>query len=110
MEIIAMIGKIVEIHLLNGKCYLGKVTHKDREGIFLYCIPVKALESVPPGSGALEQMSEMLHTLFFAWQQVEYVDIGGEPIGFDSLYASWFHDKSLDDFFEKPFSNERDKA
>lgn len=104
-----MIGKMVEVHLLNGKRFLGKVMLKDAEGLTLYGIPVKALESVAPGSGAVEQMREMLHTVFFAWQQVEYIDIGGEPIGFDSLYASWFKEISLDRFFQKPYTQAKDK-
>ncbi len=100
--VIDMIGKMVELHLLNGKRFLGKVTVKDEHGLILYCVPVKALESVPPGVGAVEEMQEMLHTVFFPWQQVEYVDIGGEPIGFDELYAPWFKDISIADFFERP--------
>jgi hypothetical protein len=96
-----MIGKMVELHLLNGKRFLGKVASKDNEGLILYCVPVKALESVPPGSGAIEQIREMLHTVFFPWLQIEYIDIGGEPLGFDSLYYSWFHEMSLDEFFTK---------
>ena len=101
-----MIGKMVEIHLLNGKRFLGKVTVKDNQGLILFCIPVKALESVPPGKQAHEQLREMLHTVFFPWQQIEYVDIGGEPIGFDSLYASWFQGQPVADFFEKPTESE----
>ncbi len=104
-----MIGELVEIHLMNGKRFLGKIMQKDSEGVILYGIPVKALESVPPGTGALEQMREMLHTVFFAWQQIEYMDIGGEPIGFQALYASWFKEQSLVDFFQKPYTVERYK-
>lgn len=106
-----MIGKMVEVHLLNGKRFLGKITVKDNHGLILYCIPVKALETVPPGNSAYEQMREMLHTVFFPWQQIEYVDIGGEPIGFDSLYSSWFHGKPVADFFTKPTESleEREK-
>lgn len=105
-----LIDKLVELHLLNGKRFLGKVTYKDADGVILYCIPVKALESVPPGSGAKDEMREMLHTAFFPWDQVEYIDIGGEPIGFDSLYYSWFQGQPLSNFFEKPYVNERDKG
>ncbi len=101
---------MVEIHLLCGKRYLGKVTVKDRDGLILYCIPVKALESVPPGSGADEQLREMLHTVFFPWQQIEYVDIGGEPVGFDSIYSSWFHGRPMSNFFEKHVLTERDRS
>jgi len=104
-----MIGKMVEIHLLNGKRFLGKVTVKDNQGLVLYCIPVKALETVSPGREAYEQMREMLHTVFFPWQQIEYVDIGGEPIGFDSLYSSWFQGQPVSDFFVKPTESEQDK-
>ncbi|MBD3268314.1 hypothetical protein GF373_16735 [bacterium] len=96
-----MIGKMVELHLLNGKRFLGRVASKDSEGIILYCVPVKALESVPPGAGAFEQIREMLHTVFFPWNQVEYVDIGGEPMGFEHLYYSWFCDIKLEKFFTK---------
>jgi hypothetical protein len=96
-----MIGKMVELHLLNGKRFLGKVSCKDKEGVILYCVPVKALEGVAPGVGAYEQVREMLHTVFFPWTQVEYIDIGGEPIGFDHLYYGWFHDIKISDFFQK---------
>lgn len=96
-----MIGMMVEIHLLNGKRFLGKVTQKDDQGVIAYCIPVKALESVPPGESAKDEMREMLHTVFFPWQQIEYIDIGGEPQGFDSLYYSWFKGEPIGEFFEK---------
>ncbi|MDP8244021.1 MAG: hypothetical protein P9L94_08080 [Candidatus Hinthialibacter antarcticus] len=96
-----MVGELVELHLLNGKRFLGKITVKDDQGVILYCVPVKAMESVPPGVGALDEMREMLHTVFFPWIQVEYVDIGGEPIGFDELYAPWFKDISIAEFFER---------
>lgn len=92
---------MVEIHLLNGKRFLGKVTLKDDHGLIMYCLSVKGLESVPPGTGALEELREMLQTVFFPWEQIEYVDIGGEPIGFETLYASWFQEQSITDFFEK---------
>lgn len=97
-----LLGKMVEVHHINGKRFLGKVTVKDEQGIILYCLPVKALESVPPGSGAIAELREMLHTLFFPWQQIEYLDIGGEPIGFDALYSSWFQEQTILSFFEKP--------
>lgn len=103
-----MIGKMVELHLLNGKRFLGKITVKDEHGLILYCLPVKGLESVPPGTEAEEQLREMLHTLFFPWAQIEYVDIGGEPIGFDALYSSWFHEHSITQFFEKSTVSQRD--
>lgn len=96
-----MVGELVELHLLNGKRFLGKVTVKDDQGVTLYCVPVKALESVPPGAGALDEMREMLHTVFFPWIQVEYVDIGGEPIGFDGVYSPWFKEISVAKFFER---------
>lgn len=102
-----MIGDMVEVHLLNGKRFLGKINVKDEQGLILYCIPVKALESVPPGEGAKDEMREMMHTVFFPWQQIEYVDIGGEPQGFDSLYYSWFKGESIAKFFEKPHTVRR---
>ena len=104
-----LVGEMVEVHLLTGKRFLGKITVQDDQGVILYCIPVIALESVSPGSGALDQMREMLHTLFFAWQQIEYIDIGGEPVGFDSLYSSWFQRQSISDFFKKPTLSGSDK-
>ncbi|MBI1387343.1 MAG: hypothetical protein GC154_02715 [bacterium] len=105
-----MIGEMVEVHLLNGKRFLGKVTVKDEHGLILYTIPVKALESVAPGEGAIEEMREMLHTVFFPWQQIEYVDIGGEPLGFDDLYSSWFKTISISEFFEKSAVSHRRQA
>ena len=96
-----MIGKMVELHLLCGKRFLGKVSSKDTEGIILYCIPVKALESVAPGAAAFGEIREMLHTIFFPWSQVQYIDIGGEPMGFDHLYGSWFNGVKIEDFFDR---------
>lgn len=96
-----MIGQMVEVHLLNGKRFLGKITVKDEQGVVLYCVPVKALEDVPTGGDALSEISEMLHTVFFPWAQVEYIDIGGEPIGFGALYGPWFRDTKLDEFFDR---------
>lgn len=96
-----MVGELVELHMLNGKRFLGKVTVKDDQGVTLYCVPVKALESVPPGVSALDEMREMLQTVFFPWIQVEYVDIGGEPIGFDEVYSPWFKEIAVAEFFER---------
>lgn len=104
-----MIGEMVELHLLNGKRFLGKVTLQDPMGVTLYCIPIKALESVPTGKDAIPLMREMMHTVFFPWQQVEYIDIGGEPMGYDSLYSSWFQGKSVAQFFEKSALSVREK-
>lgn len=103
-----LVNELVEVHLLNGKRFLGKVTMKDAEGMVMYCVPVKALEGVSPGSSALDELREMLHTVFFPWQQVEYVDIGGEPVGFDSLYWSWFRGEPVAGFFEKPVKSSRE--
>lgn len=105
-----MIGEMVELHLLNGKRFLGKVTQKDDQGVILYCISVKALESVPPGEGAHTEMREMLRLIFFPWDQIEYIDIGGEPLGYDYLYASWFHGRPVSDFFERSILSDREKA
>ncbi len=96
-----IVGEVVEVHLLNGKRFLGKITNKDSEGILVFCVPVKALESVSPSNNALEELRDMLHTLFFAWQQIEYIDIGGEPVGFPALYSSWFHGMPLTEFFDR---------
>ncbi len=96
-----MIGEMVEVHLLNGKRFLGKIQNKDNHGIILFCVSVRGLESVPPGEGAFEELREMVQTVFFPWQQIEYIDIGGDPIGFETIYASWFKEISLSYFFEK---------
>ena len=96
-----MIGEMVEVHLVNGKRFLGKITQKDEQGLILYCISAKGIEGVPPGEGALAELREMTQTVFFPWIQIEYVDIGGEPVGFDAIYGSWFKETSIDQFFEK---------
>ena len=95
-----LIGKMVEIHLLNGKRFLGKVKYKDPDGITMYCIPVKVLETSPEGTDISGQLKDMLHTLFFPYSNIEYIDIGGEPLGFDRLFGSWFGRKPLDNFFD----------
>lgn len=104
-----MIGEMVELNLLNGKRFLGKVTLKDDHGLTLYCIPIKGLESVPPGKDAIPTMREMMQTVYFPWQQVEYIDIGGEPIGYDDLYSSWFQGKTVAEFFEKATLSQQDR-
>lgn len=96
----ALVGKMVEIHLLNGKRFLGKVRGQDDHGLTIYCIPLRVLETMPEGAKIQEQLADILHTLFFPWVNVEYVDIGGEPVGFDTLFADWFDHQPLEQFFE----------
>jgi len=98
-----LVGKIVEIHLLNGKRFLGKVRRKDAEGITLSCIPLHVLETLPEGVELREQLRSMISTLFFPFVNVEYLDIGGEPVGFDTLFASWFQGRSVEDLFDTLF-------
>ena len=95
-----LIGKIVEIHLLNGKRFLGKVRRKEPEGIILSCIPLQVLETMPEGVELREQLGSMVSTLFFPFVNVEYLDIGGEPVGFDTLFASWFQGQSVEELFD----------
>ena len=94
-----LLGKIVEIHLLNGKRFVGKVRRKDPEGITLTCLPIQVLETLPEGTVALEQLKGMIATLFFPFVNVEYLDIGGEPVGFDTLFAIWLQGQSLENLF-----------
>lgn len=96
-----MLGKLVEVHLLNGKRFLGRVTTREPDGITLYCIPLDALDTIPHGSDVRQQLKTMLHTLFFPYTNVEYVDIGGEPLGFDHLFVGWFGSESIESFFAR---------
>ena len=93
---------MVEIHLLNDKRFLGKVRSRDRDGITLYCIPLSMIDTLPQGSSVKNQLEEILSTLFFPYVNIEYVDIGGEPVGFDSLFAQAFDGESLETLFEYP--------
>ena len=92
--------RMVEVHLLNGKRFLGKVRGSDSSGIYLYCIPLRVLDTLPEGSDIRDQLKQMLHTLFFPFVNIEYIDIGGEPVGFDTLFAGWFGGQPLADFFD----------
>jgi len=95
-----LVDNIVEIHLLNGKRFLGKVRRRDSEGMTVSCIPLQALETLPEGSGVCEQLRGMVSTLFFPLVQIEYVDIGGEPVGFDALFAAWLQGRPVESLFE----------
>jgi hypothetical protein len=95
-----LIGKMVEVHLLNDKRFLGKVRRQDRDGITVYCIPLAIIDNSPQGSNLSGQLGEILHTLFFPYENIEYIDIGGEPVGFDTLFAQAFGGGSLEDLFE----------
>jgi hypothetical protein len=100
MDNSALLEKMVEVHLLNGKRFLGKVRHVDSMGITVYAIPLKVLETMPEGINIREQLRSMLATLFFPFVNIEYIDIGGEPVGFDALFASWFGGEPLESFFD----------
>jgi hypothetical protein len=100
MENSPLMNRMVEVHLLNGKRFLGKVRRVDQLGMTVYAIPLKVLETMPEGVNIREQLRSMLATLFFPFVNVEYVDIGGEPVGFDALFASWFGGEPLDSFFD----------
>ncbi len=95
-----LVGKMVEVHLLNSKRFLGKVRHRDRDGITLYCIPLSLIDTLPAGASIREQLPEILHTLFFPYVNIEYIDIGGEPVGFDALFYHAFQGKKVEELFE----------
>lgn len=97
-------GKICEIHLLNGKRFLGRVRRKDPEGVTMTCFPVQVIETLPEGVNIRDQLKTMVATLFFPFVNIEYLDIGGEPVGFDTLFASWLQGLSLEELFssQKP--------
>lgn len=95
-----LVGKMVELHLLNGKRFLGKVRRRDRDGITLYCIPSSMIDTNPQGASLKSQLGEILHTLFFPYVNIEYLDIGGEPVGFDTLFAQVFEGAPLEGLFE----------
>lgn len=100
-----LVEQMVEVHLVNGKRFLGKVKRVDETGIVVYCIPLKVLETMPEGTGIREQLRSILATLFFPFVNIEYLDIGGEPVGFGALFESWFRDEPIESFFE--FERER---
>ena len=95
-----LVGKMVEVHLLNGKRFLGKVKRVDPIGITVYCIPLKVLETMPEGANVREQLRSILATLFFPFVNIEYIDVGGEPVGFDALFATWFGGENVASFFD----------
>ena len=95
-----LVGKVVEIHLKDGKRFLGKVRKKDPEGVVLSCISLQVIETLPEGMELKDQIQSMISTLFFPWVNVEQVDIGGEPVGFDTLFATWLQGRSVEELFE----------
>ena len=95
-----LVGKMVEVHLLNSKRFLGKVRCRDHDGITLFCIPLSLIDTLPAGASIREQLPEILHTLFFPYVNIEYIDIGGEPVGFDTLFHNAFQGEKLDQLFE----------
>jgi hypothetical protein len=95
-----LVGKMVEVHLLNDKRFLGKVRGRDRDGITLYCISLAMIDTLPQGSNLQSQLVDVLHTLFFPYVNIEYIDIGGEPVGFDTLFSQAFGGASLEELFE----------
>jgi len=95
-----LLGRMVEVHLLNDKRFLGKVRARDREGVTLYCIPLSVIDTLPEGTDIRSQLREVLHTLFFPYTNVEYIDIGGEPVGFDTLFEHAFGGQKLELLFE----------
>lgn len=96
----SLVGRMVEIHLLNSKRFLGKVRYQDRDGVTVYCISLSLLDTLAPGASIKDQLGEILHTLFFPYSNIEYVDIGGEPVGFDTLFAHAFDGAKLEDLFD----------
>ncbi len=95
----SLVGSMIEIHLLNGKRFLGKVLGQERDGLIMSCVPLKALETMPPSSETRNELREMRQTLFFPWVGVEYLDVGGHPVGFESLYSPWFGRAGIESFF-----------
>jgi hypothetical protein len=95
-----LLGKMVEVHLLNDKRFLGKVRHCDSSGITVYCIPLSIIDTLPSASNIRAEMPDILHTLFFPYVNVEYIDIGGEPVGFDTLFREAFGGESLAIIFD----------
>lgn len=96
----ALLGKLVEVHLLNGNRFLGRVKEVDDYGVTVFCIPLAMLESAVETRNILDDLRIMRHTLFFPHTNVEYIDIGGEPLGFDHLFRTWFGNEPLEDFFK----------
>lgn len=100
MDTSPLLDRLVEVHLLNGKRFLGKVRRVDSFGVTVYSIPLKVLETMPEGVNIREQLRSILATLFFPFVNIEYIDIGGEPVGFDALFSSWFGGEPLESFFD----------
>jgi len=95
-----MVGRIVEVHLLNGNRFLGKVKEVDDYGVTAFCVPLAMLEGMLEPRRIVDDLREMRHTVFFPHANIEYIDIGGEPLGFDHLFRTWFGGESVDKFFD----------
>ncbi|HNT36909.1 MAG TPA: hypothetical protein PKH07_18110, partial [bacterium] len=96
----SLVSKLVEVHLLNGNRFLGKVKEVDAYGVTVFCIPLTMLEGAVEARNILDDLRIMRHTLFFPHANIEYIDIGGEPLGFDHLFRTWFGSVPLDEFFK----------
>ncbi len=95
-------GHVVEVYLNGGKRFLGKIRRQSRDGILLYGLPMRVLDTLNTTTDMREELRRMLSTIFVPYVGIEYIDIGGEPIGFDDLYGTIFGGELLQDFFVHP--------
>jgi hypothetical protein len=93
-------GRMVELHLLNGNRFLGKVIARESDGVVLRCIPMSVIDAARDGENLAHSLHQILHTVFFPYVNIEYMDIGGEPVGFDTLFASFFGGRRLSELFD----------
>lgn len=102
-------GRVVEVHLVGGKRFIGKVRRQIRDGVLLYGVPVRVLDSFTSNADMRDELNKILSTVFIPYVSIEYVDVGGEPIGFDALYSGWFGGQSLESYFTHPMDRGNDE-
>ncbi len=97
-----LVGNIVEVHITSGKRFFGRVRRQSRDGVLVYGVPVRVFDAAPTSVDMRDDLRRMLSTVFVPFVGIEYIDIGGEPIGFDRLYGPWFGGEALEIFFTHP--------
>ena len=101
----SLTGLVVEVHLTGGKRFLGRIRRQNRDGVLLYGLPVRVLDTLTTEGDMREELLRIVSTIFIPYVGIEYIDVGGEPIGFDELYGTCFGGESLESFFTHPLDS-----
>ena len=101
-------GSVVEVHLNGGKRFLGRIRRQTPRTAFC-CSACRCgcwIRSLPE-SDMREELRRIVSSVFVPYVGIEYIDVGGEPIGFNELYGTSFGGESLESFFTHPLDKSR---